>query len=862
MPATPFEPPTASHTTQRRRDGTRRRGSPWGLLQIASLVALCSLLIPFMAMAAVRLPAIISENMVLQRDTGVRIWGWAQDGETVTVEFAGQTKTAKAGQDGRWLVTLDPLAASAEPRTMVVTGSAGGPPAKLANVLVGEVWVSCGQSNMMMGLGSVENGTQALTDSVNYPNIHVFNLAGQFQADTPQEDVKAHWQPATPQTLSGFSAVSYFFGRALNRELKVPVGLINVVAIMPAEAWVDKETLLSVPALRDMPQRPIKPITTYNGMIAPLTRYAMQGAIYYQGEYNAGRGREFRELMPALIRSWRTNWGREFPFLFVQLPGFQQHLADKDRRLDMPDTVLAAFHQLGGSSAWAELREAQLRTSQTVAKSGMAICIDLGDAQDIHPKRKEPVGERLALAARAIAYGAKIEWSGPIFESVKADGKELVLRFTHVGKGLTAKGAELKGFEIAGADQKYIWAKAEIRGDAVVVSAGDVAEPVFVRYAWADYPTCNLYNAEGLPASPFRAHVAGKAFQVDSFAIAFRNPGFEAEGEWNLQGGAARNDTHASDGKWSVALPPKAGIVQDNIAACGIYGYDWNSDLLEPNHFRPGTVTGYTVDIAADGAGPQTGYMRLCANSSATGYQYWGGIPNISTASRQFVTRRIASQMTPTFDLSGAGAGVGTLFAHMGGEGTLYVDHLSPITVIRPRLAISDTRPIDLGEIAADSASVSAERTVANSQTLTLPDQRDDAAEARPVPTVLYGVCNLKSSLQWGFEHVWGETDHVGAVLIGKDAGLFEFVSEHRGATPQELKLVGADGKGGLVGGPTPEAEKLVVRFVGSAKPGRYTATARVVTQAGNLGTLSDGAPGEPFAHLWYVDIPVSATVK
>jgi hypothetical protein len=649
----------------------------------------------------------------------------------------------------------------------------------------------------------------------------------------------------------------------------VPVGLVNAVSVVPGESWIDEETLRAVPALEEMTKRPIKPVVSFNAMIAPISRYAIRGVIYYQGEYNGGRGREYRDVMPAIIRSWRRQWGQgDFPFLFVQLPGFHQHLAEKDKQLDMPEATLAALHALGGASSWSEVREAQLLTWRSIPNTGMAVAIDLGDPQDIHPTNKQPVGERLALLARAVAYGETLVHSGPIFKSLALDGASVVVSFDHVGGGLAARDGELRGFELAGADHRYHWARAEIRGAAVALSSPEVPQPVFVRYAWANYPTCNLVNAEGLPASPFRTHLEGRAFQVDVEQIPFRNPSFEEAGaeptvaaEWQPKDGAERISGAASDGAWALSLPAKGGVVQAKIADNGIYGYDWNADLFERCHFRPGTLFGYSVDMAAaPGDGPQVGYMRLCCGDGNVGYDHWGGIPEIKTASERYVTRRIAGRMTTKFALDGKGNSVGTLFANHSQAGRLLFDNLSAISFVRPRLAVSDDAPLALGRVPPDTIAESQPRWIFNGQPLTLPDQRTDDEE-RQVATLLYGIANVQPSLQWSFAHVWGDTDHVGAVILGKDAEQFEFVSEHLGGSPRELRLVGSDGEGGLLGGEEPEREPLIVRFRGSGTPGDFAATVRIVTQAGNVGRLSRGGEGEPLPQLFYHDIPVTVTV-
>lgn len=859
-------------TARKCRDGILQGGRKYMMPLILALGF--TFFIAFPAQADIRLPGIISEHMVIQQNMPVRLWGWADDGEVVKATLEGNTATATATA-GKWDLTLSPMKAGG-PYTLTFQGKNM---ITFKDVLVGEVWVSCGQSNMMMNLSAVEGGPQAIAENSKYPHIRVVNIPG-GASEQPQDDVKCAWT----SELGGFSAVSYFFGRALNEHLKVPVGLINAVAIMPGEAWIDQDTLMSVPAMREMPKRAYpKPVTTFNSMIAPLTRYAIRGAIYYQGEYNTGRYIEYRKVLPALIASWRSKWGLgDFPFLFVQLPGYYEHKAETDKKMDMPPQVLNAMHAAGGVSEWAGLREAQSLTWRTTPNTGMVVTIDLGDPQDIHPRKKKPVGERLSLAARALAYKEAVDYSGPVFDSFSAveDGK-LIVRFKSLGGGLISKNDELKGFEIAGADQKYVWAKAEIAGDTVRLSSPEVKDPVFVRYGWANFPNCSLFGKNGLPASPFRAFAQGKVRQCDRISIPFRNPGFETPGkepvpvaDWIQTGNVVRTDEKASEGRWSVKLAngddnKSSSIAQAEIVAMGIYRYDWNSDLLEPVAFRPGMVAGYSLDMAGDGRGKRGVYLRLCGDPTAGGSRYWGMYsegtkPFASTSSDKFVTRRIANQMTC---LDGNAMGVGTLFVNSSEEGkfapgVLYLDNLSEIQVIRPKLSVSDASPIDMGTVAVNETAESSVRFITNSQAETLPDQRNDNDPVRQVVTLLHGVCNLKTSLQNTFEHVFGETDEVGAVIIGRDAALFEFVSAHRGATAQELKLIGEDDKGGLLGGTSPEREALTLKFIGSSRSGTFEACIRIVTQAGNCGQLSTGKTGEPLENNFYLDIPVIIKVR
>jgi len=494
------------------------------LLSLA--VALLVWTIP--ASAEVRLHGLFTDGMVLQQDQKVPVCGTADDGEQVTVKFADQeTSTTAAG--GKWMVKLNDLKPGG-PFTMTVSGKNT---IVLKDVYVGEVWICSGQSNMALILKQSANADQEIANSAN-PMIRLYSVPGKA-ADEPASDVHGQWKACAPDTVANFSAVGYFFGREIQKALKVPVGLINSsVGGTPAEAWTSHEALESkadlktigddyARALQDLPQAieqynkdlptynamadkmrkagktppppprkpgpPVKPSCLYNGMIAPLIHYGIAGVIWYQGESNASRALQYRTLFPTMIEDWRKAWGQdEFPFLYVQLA---------------PYRPIQAEPQL--NSNWAELREAQLVTL-SVPKTGMAVITDAGDPTNIHPTNKQIVGARLALAALAIAYGRNIEYSGPIYSSMKIAGDKVVLSFTHVGGGLEAKGGELKGFAIAGPDRKFVWARAKIAGDNVVAWSPLVPSPSYVRYGWADCPVCNLYNKEGLPASPFRTN--------------------------------------------------------------------------------------------------------------------------------------------------------------------------------------------------------------------------------------------------------------------------------------------------------------------------------------------------------------------
>jgi sialate O-acetylesterase len=450
----------------------------------------------------------------------VPVWGWANDGEVVTVRFRGQ-KVTTTTKDLKWCAVLRPLKAGG-PDTLTV--STKSQTIQLANVLVGEVWVCSGQSNMEFPL---KNSFQAEADLALATNaqIRLFKVPKNRQ-ESPTVVIKSAWELLSPTSAEYFSAVGYYFGRDLQQARKVPVGLIGTYwGGTPAESWISRPALEhnaryqaelldacaaatkswrekmdafeaeKAEAKKDgkaftkaAPRQPWNPCELYNGMIAPLFPYAIKGAIWYQGESNAARAEQYRSLFPDMIRCWRRSWGQpDFPFICVQLAPFH------------------ATKPEPGESDWAELRDAQLLATQVLPNTGMAVITDVGDQKNIHPTQKAPVGARLALAARGIAYREKLEYSGPVYKSMKTSGEKAVLKFTHVGKGLEARDGELKGFAVCGEDHKWVWATAAIQKDnTVTVSSPEVPKPVAVRYGWADYPVVNLWNKDGLPATPFR----------------------------------------------------------------------------------------------------------------------------------------------------------------------------------------------------------------------------------------------------------------------------------------------------------------------------------------------------------------------
>ena len=657
-------------------------------------VLLCAAVLTASAATPLKLGSLFKDHMVVQAGTKVPVWGWAAPGAKVTVKLAGRTAKGEAGPDGRWMVRLKAVAAGGPYVMTVIAGDS----LRVSDVLAGEVWLCSGQSNMQMAVEEVRDARAEIT-TANWPEIRMFSVA-RTVSDTAQDTCIGAWEPAVPMYTGRFSAVGYFFGRELHRQLKVPVGLIHSSwGGTPAESWTTQATLKADPelapmfeaveklkgdmagelaayqarlaawekavaALRDstgrLPERQVdtgnkgftdgwakpgaeastwkdirvpglwervgrldidgavwfrttvqvpagwagkelrlslgaiddfdvaywngikvgstgeetpnfwqtprqylvpssivtggptviavrifdhwggggfagspgqmslvptetatwtpvalagtwkyrvereltplmppagprglapqnEPVVLYNAMVNPLVPYAMRGAIWYQGEANAGRAYQYRRLLPAMINDWRTVWGQKrYAFGIVQLANFMERKA------------------VPGPSEWAELREAQLMTVQADPQAGLAVIIDIGEGDNIHPKNKQDVGLRLALWAQNRVYGKPVEYSGPIYRTMALEGGKARLTFDHVGQGLEARGDSLVGFAIAGLDSQFVWARAKIEGPQVVVWSDKVAKPAAVRYAWADNPACNLYNKDGLPASPFR----------------------------------------------------------------------------------------------------------------------------------------------------------------------------------------------------------------------------------------------------------------------------------------------------------------------------------------------------------------------
>ncbi len=601
------------------------------LLRRVGLAVTFALALSTCVFAEVRLPALIGDNMVLQQGMDAQVWGWADAGERVTVKgsWNANAVSTRAGSDGRWMVKLETPEAGG-PHTISVQGQNS---IELTNVMVGEVWVCSGQSNMQMSLAPSQPWHKGVLNfeeeiaAADHPLVRLFTVAPET-AEEPREDCTGEWVPCSPEIVAPFSAVAYFFGREIHRELAAPIGLINTSwGGTPAEAWTSREGMETVPDLTtlqdncddsaarhnvdrpafearlkqaqakegdsavsieslvglwdfvsgspgseyqatltvslnngdldvdmawtpeestdvsfengvlkwtfplpqyspapfecevtvrgdtfmgtiatgDNPGNPIRglkrasgvedpprllaaaaqncPSSLFNAMIAPLVPYAIRGSIWYQGESNTGRAYAYRRLFPAMIQDWRRVWGQgDFPFYYVQIAPFRYG-----------DPVVAA-----------ELREAQLMTL-SVPNTGMAVTLDIGDVDDIHPRNKQEVGRRLALWALAKTYGAEdLVYSGPVYRSMSVEGDAVRIEFDHVGGGLVAKDGPLTDFTIAGEDRAFVEADAVIDGDAVVVSAPGVKKPVAVRFGWTSTATPNLFNKEGLPASTFR----------------------------------------------------------------------------------------------------------------------------------------------------------------------------------------------------------------------------------------------------------------------------------------------------------------------------------------------------------------------
>ena len=529
------------------------------VVKLTRRILLVALFAPCLSLHAgeLRLAKIFTDHIVLQREMAVPVWGWAEPGADVTVEFAGQEKTAAADDGGKWLIRLDPMEASADSRELRV--SSAGKTVKLSDVLVGEVWLASGQSNMGFSI-SKSTHTEEARKLIPHRQLRRFKV-GPFIADEPATDIGAdgafqdpkwrmgddmQWREVNTEKfgLNWISAVAAWFAHEVRVSQDVPVGLIEshfggskLYCWMPIESlennpefkrgviepyhvqkarWDKANAAWEADPNRDPSRPPTEPwrlSCLYNAQIAPLTPFAMRGVIWYQGESNVGRAEPYRRQLPLMVTEWRKAFGNDnLAFLAVQLPAYGK-IREHPR------------------SPWSEIRESIALLSKTLPHTASVVSTDCGLPNEIHPPLKRPIGERLALAARAKIYGEIIVWSGPVFRRVEFKDGEAIVHFDHVGSGLVAgpppsfsgepkasanpasssrlrlavkQEPPLFGFTLAGLDQKFHKATAKIRGDTVVLKCDTVTEPVAVRYAWADSPVANLWNKDGLPAGTFR----------------------------------------------------------------------------------------------------------------------------------------------------------------------------------------------------------------------------------------------------------------------------------------------------------------------------------------------------------------------
>lgn len=435
--------------------------------------------------ASISLPEIFSDNMVLQQKSEVPLWGWAKTGETVTIkaDWLDKEIIVKVGSQGTW-------------RTTIKTPAAGGPfniylkgynEITLKNVLIGEVWLCSGQSNMEWSAQSgITNGEDEIKNA-NYPQIRLFTV---FQSTSlyPQDHLTGEWSACTPETMRSFSAIGYLFAKIIHNELGVPVGIINTSwGGTPAESWIPEETIANDNFLKEaaakqkpVPWGPVEPGRIYNSMISPLVHFQIAGVLWYQGEQNTINAYAYKELLSGLISSWRTKWGYDFPFYFAQI----------------------APYKYDNQYVGVEVRDAQ-RKVLTVPNTGMIVLSDVGDTTNIHPKNKQDVALRFANLALNRFYKIKqIEDSGPLYKNMVIDKNKAIISFLH-SEGLHASGAKLTCFEIAGEDKVFYPADAKIKGEQVLVSSKKVKSPVVVRFAWTNTATPNLSNGANLPASCF-----------------------------------------------------------------------------------------------------------------------------------------------------------------------------------------------------------------------------------------------------------------------------------------------------------------------------------------------------------------------
>lgn len=467
------------------------------------LLAGMLLLLVFQAHAELKLPKVFADHMVLQRELAIPVWGWADAREWVNVEFNAKKYRVRADKEGKWSLKLDAFSAGG-PYTLSVNTKKES--VVYSDVLVGDVWLLGGQSNMEWALKNTNNGEDSIKVA-DYPNIRLFEVGRNLSLRAIEDVPEAKWSVCSPETVANFSAIGYYFARQIQADLDVPIGLLDINwGGTVSEAWTS-DTALKTHAdfqqkvqanLADGPKdfsnpddrKPNNwPTSLFYGMLEPVIPFGIKGALWYQGESNAPRAYQYREIFPLMIEDWRSHWGQgDFPFLWVQLANFKQ---PKEKAED---------------SDWAELREAQTM-ALSLPNTGQAVIIDKGEANDIHPRDKWTVGQRLAVAAKKVAYGLEVVHSGPTYKDMRVEGNSVRISFDNVGSGLVVddKYGYVKGFSVAGSDKVFHWVKGRQDGNEIVLDTSKIARPVAVRYGWADNPDdVNLYNKEGLPANPFR----------------------------------------------------------------------------------------------------------------------------------------------------------------------------------------------------------------------------------------------------------------------------------------------------------------------------------------------------------------------
>lgn len=474
-----------------------RNTSPLRILQ-ATLLSLM-LLLPLAATAqdaTLRLPSVIGDNMLLQRDMDAPIWGWTAPGGQVTVDFSGQTKKAKADKTGKWMVRLSPLKTNAKASTMKITS--GEETITVKNILVGEVWLCSGQSNMEWTLSKSEGGKDEAAEA-DFPNIRLYKIGARTSVPEPLDECPGDWKVCSPESTPPFSGVAYFFGKKLHKDLNIPIGLVQSAwGGSTAQAWTPTSYLSAYPELAPIAEREKikKPAANhasshlYNGMLHPLIPFAIRGAIWYQGESNVGNAYEYRTLFPVMIHSWRETWNqkaKDFPFYFVEIAPYQYGKRDPSR-----------------AGALSELREAQTLAMQWVANTGMAGTIDIGNTTNIHPTNKLDVGNRLARWALVKDYGKNMEYIGPLYDKMTKEDGKIRIELTHANGLKTSDGEAPTCFTIAGRNKKFVPAQAKIENGGITVWSDAIKRPVAVRFAWNETDVPNLVNSAGLPAPSFR----------------------------------------------------------------------------------------------------------------------------------------------------------------------------------------------------------------------------------------------------------------------------------------------------------------------------------------------------------------------